>query len=77
MGRKDSPTITARFGGGSMSSCAYKSNDDRIGAMNIYRKGIELISQSDPAVAVEQVSIAKGEVNRPKGVISLDIPTPQ
>ena len=48
-------------------SCAYKSNDDRIGAMNIYRKGIELISQSDPAVAVEQVSIAKGEVNRPKG----------
>ena len=48
-------------------SCVYKSNDDRIGAMNIYRKGIELISQSDPAVAVEQVSIAKGEVNRPKG----------
>lgn len=48
-------------------SCTYKSNDDRIGAMNIYRKGIELISQSDPAVAVEQVSIAKGEVNRPKG----------
>lgn len=52
-------------------------NDDRIGAMNIHRKGIELIAQSDPAVAVEQVSIAKGEVNRPKGVISLDIPTPQ
>ena len=44
---------------------------------SIYRKGIELISQSDPAVAVEQVSIAKGEVNRLKGVISLDIPTPQ
>lgn len=58
-------------------SCGYQSNDDRIGAMNIHRKGIELIAQSDPAVAVEQVSIAKGEVNRPKGVISLDIPTPQ
>ena len=58
-------------------SCVYKSNDDRIGAMNIYRKGIKLIAQSDPAVAVEQVSIAKGEVNRLKGVISLDIPTPQ
>lgn len=25
-------------------NCGYKSNDDRIGAMNLYRKGIELLS---------------------------------
>lgn len=46
-------------------NCAYQSNDDRIGAMNIYRKGIEIISQSPKAVAVEQVSTAKVEVNQP------------
>ena len=49
--------------------CHYQSNDDRIGAMNIHRKGIEFVSQSDPSMVIEQVSIAKVEVNQP------DIPT--
>ena len=49
--------------------CHYQSNDDRIGAMNIHRKGIEFVSQSDPSMVIEQASIAKVEVNQP------DIPT--
>ena len=49
--------------------CHYQSNDDRIGAMNIHRKGIEFVSQSDPSMVIEQASIAKVEVNQP------DMPT--
>ena len=38
-------------------ACGYKSNDDRIGAMNLYRKGIEHVSASVPdTVALEQIS---------------------
>ena len=45
--------------------CHYQSNDDRIGAMNIYRKGVEFISQCDPSMVIEQASIAEVEVNQP------------
>ncbi len=38
-------------------NCGYKSNDDRIGAMNLYRKGIEHLNASVPDTVVqEQVS---------------------
>jgi IS605 OrfB family transposase len=43
------------------TNCSYKSNDDRIGAMNLHRKGIEYIS----AVLLEHDSVSKGEVSRP------------
>ncbi len=37
--------------------CGYTSNDDRIGAMNLYRKGIEYVSAQVPdTVTLEQVS---------------------
>ena len=31
-------------------NCGYKSNDDRIGAMNLYRKGIELLSNGTVSI---------------------------
>ncbi len=38
-------------------NCNYSSNDDRIGAMNLYRKGIEYLNASVPdTVALEQDS---------------------
>jgi len=32
----------------SCKNCGYTSNDDRIGAMNLYRKGIEYLNASVP-----------------------------
>lgn len=34
-------------------NCSYQSNDDRIGAMNLYRKGIEYLADCHSAVAGE------------------------
>ncbi len=33
-------------------NCGYKSNDDRVGAMNLYRKGIEYLNTSVPCTVV-------------------------
>ena len=44
-------------------NCGYKSNDDRIGAMNLYRMGIEYIVPD--TVASEHDSEVKGIVSDP------------
>lgn len=44
-------------------NCGYTSNDDRIGAMNLHRKGIEYLVPD--AVASEQASDARGPVSGP------------
>lgn len=48
-------------------NCGYHSNDDRIGAMNLYRMGINyLIDKQVPdTVTREHVSFVKGAVNHP------------
>lgn len=43
--------------------CGYKSNDDRIGAMNLYRMGMEYLVPD--TVAGEHASLVRGAVNRP------------
>lgn len=35
-------------------NCGYSSNDDRIGAMNLYRKGIEYLNASVPDTVVQE-----------------------
>ena len=49
--------------------CGYRSNDDRIGAMNLYRMGIGYLENSlksvPDTVTVEQISIVRGAVNHP------------
>lgn len=48
--------------------CGYKSNDDRIGAMNLYRKGTSYLREHGKVpdtAAAEHVSAAKGAVNHP------------
>ena len=48
-------------------NCGYQSNDDRIGAMNLYRMGIHYLidSQVPDTVTVEKISAVKGVVNHP------------
>ena len=48
-------------------NCGYKSNDDRIGAMNLYRMGINYLedSQVPDAVTTEYIFAVKGAVNHP------------
>lgn len=48
-------------------ACGYRSNDDRIGAMNLYRMGIKYLTdnQVPDTVTQEHVSFVKGEVNHP------------
>lgn len=48
-------------------SCGYTSNDDRIGAMNLYRMGINYLadSQVPDTVSSEHISDDKGAVNHP------------
>ena len=41
--------------------CGYKSNDDRIGAMNLYAKGIQYRN----AVTAEHISDVKAAVSQP------------
>lgn len=45
-------------------NCHYRSNDDRVAAMNLYRKGINLLVPSD-TVETEHDSVSQGAVNRP------------
>ena len=45
-------------------NCGYRSNDDRVAAMNLYRKGIDLLVPCD-TVAPEHDSSAQGAVNHP------------
>lgn len=48
-------------------NCGYHSNDDRIGAMNLYRMGINYLTdkQVPDTVTREHVSFVKGAVNHP------------
>lgn len=48
-------------------ACGYRSNDDRIGAMNLYRMGINYLTdkQVPDTVTLEHVSFVKGAVNPP------------
>ena len=48
-------------------NCGYKSNDDRIGAMNLYRMGINYLvdNQTLDTVTAEHISTVKGAVNHP------------
>jgi IS605 OrfB family transposase len=48
-------------------TCGYQSNDDRIGAMNLYRMGINYLvdSQVPDTVTAEHDSAVKGAVNHP------------
>ena len=48
-------------------ACGYRSNDDRIGAMNLYRMGINYLTdkQVPDTVTLEHVSFVKGAVNHP------------
>lgn len=48
-------------------ACGYRSNDDRIGAMNLYRMGINYLTdkQVPDTVTQEHVSFVKGAVNHP------------
>ena len=51
----------------SCRKCGYRSNDDRIGAMNLYQKGIGYLkdSQVPDTVTAEQGSAVRGGVNHP------------
>ena len=48
-------------------NCGYKSNDDRIGAMNLYRMGVNYLvdNQTFDTVTAEHISTVKGAVNHP------------
>ena len=48
-------------------ACGYRSNDDRIGAMNLYRMGINYLTdkQVPDTVTLEHDSFVKGAVNHP------------
>ena len=48
-------------------NCGYKSNDDRIGAMKLYRMGINYLedSQGPDTVTTEYIFVVRGGVNRP------------
>lgn len=48
-------------------ACGYRSNDDRIGAMNLYRMGINYLTdkQVPDTVTQEHVSFVQGAVNHP------------
>lgn len=48
-------------------NCGYQSNDDRIGAMNLYRLGINYLADSvvPDTVTAEQISIVRGAVSHP------------
>lgn len=50
----------------SCNNCGYNSNDDKVGAMNIYQRGLKLLSEYDETMTVEQASKVKGcSVNQP------------
>ena len=48
-------------------ACGYRSSDERIGAMNLYRMWINYLTdkQVSDTVTLEHISFAKGAVNHP------------